>query len=134
MITPAIFILACGNLLSSAQVRVGRIVDRARALIVELESTTAPAEREFVIGQLDLYRRRSMALERAMGFLYGSIACFVVSSLLVALTVVLPQLVILPTITTVAGAVLVLAGAMNALAEMRMANGLLRAEIERRCR
>ena len=69
-----------------------------------------------------------------MGFLYGSIACFVVSSLLVALTVVLPQLVILPTITTVAGAVLVLAGAMNALAEMRMANGLLRAEIERRCR
>lgn len=134
MITPAIFILACGNLVSSTQIRVGRIVDRARVLIAQLDEETDESEREFAIAQLDLYRRRSTYLERAMEFFYSSIAIFVVSSLLIAFTVVFPQLVILPTLTTVFGAVLVFLGAMNALSEMRLATGLLRAEIDRRCR
>jgi hypothetical protein len=133
MIAPAIFILACGNLLNSAQVRVGRVVDRARALLEDLPSTgETSAERSFILEELDIYRRRSSYLESAMTSMYAAIAIFVGSSLLVAINVLVPQILWLPTITTVLGALFLLFGSMQSLLEVRLATGMLRVEIERR--
>jgi hypothetical protein len=135
MIAPAIFIMASGNLVNSTQARIGRIVDRARALLVQLESIDAPSARwTDLTRELDIYRRRSMHLERAMMAFYGAIATFVLSSLIVGLSVIVPYLVWVPTITTGVGAILLLAGSMSSLFEVRLAAGMLRTEIERGCK
>ncbi len=120
MITPAIFILACGNLVGSGIARLVRVVDRVREMASKLS-----------VADLASFKRRAIYLERALIAYYGAIALFVVSSLLIALTVAYPTILFVPTITTILGAFSVLYGAMNSLLEVRIAAGMLRQEIER---
>jgi hypothetical protein len=118
MITPAIFILACGNLVVSTMTRVARIVDRVRAAGSTMDDF-----------ELNLYSRRSVLVERALVSYYAAIALFVLSSLLIALSIIIPELVLVPTAVTILGAIAVFAGAMNSLLEVRLAAGLVRHEI-----
>ena len=132
MITPAIFILACGNLLGSTTNRVARVFDRSRSLIEEARGHTAQSsEHEFIRQELEIYKKRAYALEYAMTFFYAAIGFFVAASLFVAISVAVPELVWLPTALTVIGALLVLAGSIASLIEVRLATGVVRALIDR---
>lgn len=134
MITPAIFILATGNLINGALTRVARIVDRTRHFFTrarEIRETDPEGFRE-ILSELQTYKKRSAAVEFALSVYYLAIGLFVAASLSVALDVFgggrLPWLA---TILTILGACAVLAGSLSMLVEVRLATGTLRREIDR---
>ncbi len=132
MITPAIFILACGNLLASTVSRVARVFDRSRVLIDEARTHTAHStEHVFLRAELEIYKRRAYALEYAMTLYYTAIGFFVAASLFVAISVIAPVVAWLPTALTVVGALLVLGGSIASLIEVRLATGAVRSLIDR---
>lgn len=134
MITPAIFILAAGNLINGAITRVGRIVDRTRAYFTrarELHATDPIAYRA-LLSELQILKRRSAAVEFALAMYYAAIGMFVAASLSVALDVFTGGRVPwLATGLTILGACAVFAGSMAMLVEVRLATGTLRREIDR---
>ena len=80
MITPAVLISACGSMILSTSVRLGRVVDRVRSLSDRWEEiadkggdTAALRERQEVIfEQLDKLTSRARILQRSMVAFYLS--------------------------------------------------------------
>src|SRR3954467_10288587 len=72
MITPAVLISACGSMILSTSSRLGRVVDRVRALSDKLEELAArhadeTKERQAAIfGQLDKLTSRARILQRSL--------------------------------------------------------------------
>ena len=134
MITPAIFILATGNLINGAFTRVGRIVDRTRQYFTrarELRDTDPSAFQE-ILEELQIYKRRSAVVEFALSVYYLAIGLFVAASLSVALDVFSEgRLPWLATALTILGAIAVFSGSIAMLVEVRLATGTLRREIDR---
>jgi len=90
MITPAVLISACGALILSTSVRLGRVVDRVRALsdrFEELAHTDATEivlfeERlELTFTQLDWLTSRARHLQRAMTTFYLALGLFVATTI-----------------------------------------------------
>lgn len=134
MITPAILILAAGSLVTSTLVRIGRIVDQTRALIKrgeEMRRIGNVAALRLIDEQLAmLLRRGDLARHALMGF-YLAIALFLLSSLAIALTLLLhssfawlgPAFVIL-------GGLCLFAGAASLVVEVNLSGGSTRREVE----
>ena len=89
MITPAVLISACGALILSTSVRLGRVVDRVRALSDRFaEMAQKPPgdvvlfeERlELTFSQLDMLTSRARHLQRAMTTFYVALGLFVATS------------------------------------------------------
>jgi len=88
MITPAVLISACGSMILSTSSRLGRVVDRVRALSDRLENLPANdqrgpsfVERQTVIfQQLDKLTSRARILQRCMVTFYLSLGMFVATS------------------------------------------------------
>lgn len=87
MLTPALFLLAAGSILATTASRLGRVIDRVRGLtrrVEELDRGDASADhatrRRHVVGLLEIAARRARILQRAMTWLYLSIAGFVLTS------------------------------------------------------
>jgi hypothetical protein len=89
MITPAVLISACGALILSTSVRLGRVVDRVRALSDRFEELAhkQPAEielyeerMELTFTQLDWLTTRARHLQRAMTTFYMALGLFVATS------------------------------------------------------
>ena len=134
MITPAILILASGNLVASTLTRLGRIVDRARALGHHLASHSqamsgsASAELTDI---LRMYRKRSIYVARALSAYYGAIGFFIVTSLTIALDNVMRSLVPwLAVVLTVMGVLLLLLGTLALVIETNLASGMLGRELD----
>jgi len=76
MITPAVLISACGSMILSTSSRLGRVVDRVRALSDKLEelagkNAAETKERQGVIfAQLDKLTSRARILQRSMVAFY----------------------------------------------------------------
>jgi hypothetical protein len=93
MITPAILILAAGQLITSTSNRLGRVVDRVRVLsesFEELETgepKTAFIEerRRHIFGQLGKLTSRARLLQLSMTFFYLGLAAFVATSVIIGL-------------------------------------------------
>ncbi|TDK23471.1 DUF2721 domain-containing protein [Luteimonas aestuarii] len=85
MLAPAFFLTATAALLASANARLARIIDRARQLLKDLASSEDAEARTLLERRIKVQRRRSMIILRASQMLYVAIACFVATSLLVAL-------------------------------------------------
>jgi len=134
MITPAILILAAGSLVASTLVRIGRIVDQTRALIKRGEEmrrvgniAALPLIEEQLVVQL---RRGDLARNGLMGF-YIAIALFLLSSLAIALTLLLhmtaawlvPAFVIL-------GGLCLLSGTAALVIEVNLSGGSTRREVD----
>jgi hypothetical protein len=74
MITPAVLISACGSMILSTSARLGRVVDRVRALSDKLEeiATNPPDEinlrdrQAIIFEQLDRLTSRARILQRSM--------------------------------------------------------------------
>lgn len=135
MITPAIFILATGNLVNSAMQRIVRVVDRARELITRANELHAKGDNDayaFVCTELQNYRTRAGWIERSLSLYYFAIGLFVLASLSIPLNVVTgDHLQWAATILTVLGAIALLGGSFAFFIETRLATGLLRREIDR---
>lgn len=134
MITPAIFILATGNLVNSAMQRIARVFDRARKLIERANDAREKGDLatfQILSEELRSYRRRAGWLDRALSYYYVAIGLFVLASLAIALNAVIgDRLPYAPAALTVGGAVALLSGSLAILIEARLATGLLRREID----
>lgn len=87
MLTPALFLLATGSILATTSGRVGRVIDRVRVLARQVEeldrvepSPEAARRREHVHSLMAVAARRTRLLQRAMTWLYLSVAGFVLTS------------------------------------------------------
>jgi heme A synthase len=89
MITPAVLISACGALILSTSVRLGRVVDRVRALADRFEelSRKDPSDvelfedrMELTFTQLDWLTTRARHLQRAMTTFYLALGLFVATT------------------------------------------------------
>src|SRR5687768_17259754 len=95
MITPAVLISACGALILSTSVRLGRVVDRVRSLADRFEELARKQasevelfeERmELTFTQLDWLTSRARHLQRAMTTFYLSLGLFVATSVAIGIT------------------------------------------------
>ncbi|MDP9018961.1 MAG: DUF2721 domain-containing protein [Candidatus Eremiobacteraeota bacterium] len=134
MITPAILILATGNLVSSTLTRVGRVFDRARAIMDRMEECVRNGDlwgADLYNKLLQDYRTRATLTERALTIFYASIGLFVMASLAIGLDNFIHDTIPwLATTLTVGGAILLLLGTLALFLETNIAAGLLRREIE----
>jgi hypothetical protein len=89
MITPAVLISACGALILSTSVRLGRVVDRVRALSDRFEELAQKAPGDIVLyeerleltfTQLDWLTSRARHLQRAMTTFYIALGLFVATT------------------------------------------------------
>ena len=93
MITPAVLISACGALILSTSARLGRVVDRVRALIDRFEEMSQSEEekqlyeerRVVIFDQLDRLTTRARLLQRAMTVFYLSLGAFVLTRVAIGL-------------------------------------------------
>jgi len=84
MLAPAFFLTATAALLTSANARLARVIDRARNLLQELATTRDADTRQILQARVSIQRRRSQMILRASQLLYIAISCFVGTSLTVA--------------------------------------------------
>ncbi len=117
MITPALLVLACGSLLATALVRIGRIVDRIRAFSSAAESAD----------DLARYERRASLAERAIVAFFAAVVTIVAAC--IALDRVVAGIGWIPVALTLVGMALITFGAAAMAAESRLASLQLRAEI-----
>ena len=95
MVTPALLISATGSLVLSTSTRLGRVVDRVRALedrlsaliyVENKESIPLYEKRvEVVVDLLDKVTTRSRILQRGMGAFYYGLMFFIMTSVSIAL-------------------------------------------------
>jgi len=134
MITPAVLILAAGNLVTSTFTRLVRISDRARFMMERLDAARAKADAAAVAvytALLEEYRQRSIYVERALSAFYLAIGLLVMASLAIAADRMLrDRIPWLPVGFTVAGAIVLLVGTMSLFQETRISTGAIRKEID----
>jgi hypothetical protein len=114
MITPAVLISACGSMILSTSSRLGRVVDRVRALSEKLEEISYQAqpndltrERQAAIfQQLDKLTSRARLLQRCMVTFYLSLGAFVATSVAIGIVAVIgsPGYTLAPVICGLIGA------------------------------
>jgi hypothetical protein len=134
MITPAVLISASGVLVLSTSNRVGRTVDRVRALAAEVErlqllpesgsvSTESKAsKRKRLADQLAQLSARAVLLRSAMTALYSAIGLLVGTSILVGVVALLQwQYSSLPVVVGFAGACALLYASLLLVREARLA-------------
>jgi hypothetical protein len=122
MITPAVLISACAGLILSTSVRLGRVVDRVRALSEKFEEMTQKEADEVVLyedrlamtfTQLDWLTSRARHLQRAITTFYLSLALFVATSVAIGVTAATDgQFAMLPVVFGMIGVALLFVGTM----------------------
>lgn len=113
MLAPAFFLTATAGLLTSANARLARVIDRGRALMRELEENEDAEDRAVIEQRISLQRTRSRMILRASQLLYVAISCFVGTSLSVAGDSFLGHRVAqLPTVLAVLGVLSMLAASV----------------------
>jgi hypothetical protein len=96
MITPAVLISACGTMILSTSTRLGRVVDRVRALSDKLEELAKTEEeltlyderRNVIFQQLDKLTSRARLLQRCMVVFYFGVGVFVATSVAIGVVAV----------------------------------------------
>jgi hypothetical protein len=111
MLAPALLMAATASLLTSANARLARVVDRLRALMVSWEFDAPDAgERQ---DQINRHRRRAHLVLRACQMLYGALGAFVGTSLSLALDAFTGfKLGVVPTALALLGVVFLLAASI----------------------
>ncbi|MDQ2938727.1 MAG: DUF2721 domain-containing protein [Acidobacteriota bacterium] len=142
MITPAVLISACGSMILSTSHRLGRVVDRVRALSDKLEELAekrasetkeTTAERQAIIfAQLDKLTSRARILQRSMVTFYLALGLFVATSVAIGVVAIAgnPRYNLLPVIVGLAGACFLFYGSMLLIFEARLALSTIHAEMD----
>ena len=139
MITPAVLISACGSMILSTSSRLGRVVDRVRALSDKLEELARTngaetKERQGVIfAQLDKLTSRARILQRSMVVFYLATGMFVATSVAIGVVAVIPSSPhynYVPVIVGLLGACFLFYGSMLLIFEARLALSTIHAEMD----
>ena len=139
MITPAVLISACGTMILSTSTRLGRVVDRVRALSDRLEDLAHgdPAlelfeeRRAVIFTQLDKLTSRSRLLQRAMTVFYMALGIFVSTSVAIGLVAVTgAKYYLIPVITGLIGACFLFYGSVLLIFEARLALSTIHTEMD----
>ena len=139
MITPAVLISACGSMILSTSSRLGRVVDRVRALSDKLEELAGKnagetKERQGVIfAQLDKLTSRARILQRSMVSFYLTTGMFVATSVAIGVVAVIPsspRYNYVPVIVGLLGACFLFYGSMLLIFEARLALSTIHAEMD----
>jgi hypothetical protein len=139
MITPAVLISACGSMILSTSVRLGRVVDRVRSLsdrwaeIAEKGDTAVLRERQEVIfEQLDKLTSRARILQRSMVAFYLSLGMFVATSVAIGVVALTgnPRHNLVPIILGLAGACALFYGSILLIFEARLALSTIHLEMD----
>lgn len=140
MITPALLISATGSLVLSTSTRLGRVVDRVRALEVRLgemiyaedKSEIPLYERrvEVIVDLLDKVTSRSRILQRAMGSFYYGLMFFILTSVTIAVAGIFNVYRWLPIPVGIVGIIFLFYGSILMLRETRMATATINAEMD----
>ncbi len=140
MITPAVLISACGSMILSTSGRLGRVVDRVRALSDRLESL--PAQRkdseisrerqEIIFLQLDKLTSRARILQRSMVTFYLALGMFVATSVAIGVVAIIdrPRYNIIPVVVGLVGALFLSYGSMLLIFEARLALSTIHLEMD----
>lgn len=136
MITPALLISACGTFIMSTSIRLGRVVDRARAVSERYETLVndpsndihAVPRQSMLDGQLQHLSRRGDLLQRALSTFYIASGTFVLSSIAIAFSILFRSSYWLPVFLGLIGAGLLFYGTALMILEMRVALRSLREE------
>lgn len=130
MITPAVLISASGVLVLSTSNRVGRTVDRVRALAAEIERlhvsteniAATEAKSKLIADQLSQLSQRAVLLRSTMTALYTAIGLLVGTSILVGIVALLQwRYSSVPVALGFAGACALLYGSLLLVREARLA-------------
>ena len=139
MITPAVLISACGSMILSTSSRLGRVVDRVRALSDKLDELAATKgeeikERQAVIfAQLDKLTSRARILQRSMVAFYLATGMFVATSVAIGVVAVIPsspRYNLVPVVVGLLGACFLFYGSMLLIFEARLALSTIHAEMD----
>jgi hypothetical protein len=140
MITPAVLISACGSMILSTSVRLGRVVDRVRSLSDRLEEiVTDQRDRELskerqavIFEQLDKLTSRARILQRCMVTFYLSLGAFVATSVAIGVVALFasPRYTPVPVIFGIMGALFLFYGSMLLILEARLALSTIHAEMD----
>ncbi len=138
MITPAVLISACGSMMLSTSHRLGRVVDRVRALSDKLEELAEKddaevGERQAVIfAQLDKLTSRARILQRSMVTFYLGLGMFVATSVAIGVVAIAgnSRYNLIPVIAGLLGACFLFYGSMLLIFEARLALSTIHAEMD----
>ena len=140
MITPALLISATGSLVLSTSTRLGRVVDRVRALEVRLgEMIYAPDKEqiplyerrvEVIVDLLDLVTSRSRLLQRAITAFYYGLMLFILTSVAIAVAGIFNVYRWLPIPIGIIGIMFLFYGSILMLLETRMATATINEEMD----
>jgi hypothetical protein len=146
MVTPALLISATGSLVLSTSTRLGRVVDRVRALEDRLSALIYAEDKaavplyekrvEVIVDLLDKVTSRSRILQKAMGAFYYGLMFFVLTSVSIALAgfagiyrwMPFPRWIPIP--IGVVGIMFLFYGSLLMLRETRMATATVNAEMD----
>src|SRR5688500_4852931 len=138
MVTPTLLISATGSLVLSTSTRLGRVVDRVRALEVRLgeliyvsnkEDVPLYEERvEVIVDLLDKVTSRSRILQRAMAAFYYGLMFFILTSVTIALAGIFGFYRWLPIVVGVVGIIFLFYGSLLMLRETWMATATINEE------
>lgn len=129
MLAPALLITGTAGLLTSANARLARVVDRLRVLLREYDH--AREEQTYKAIQIRRHRQRSKLILQAVSLLYASMACYVGCSLALAFNVLgHERLNVLPIGFSILGVSLMLFGCIFMWREVRIAMMTFNSEID----
>lgn len=141
MITPAVLISACGSMILSTSHRLGRVVDRVRALSDKLDELATKhqidpvdvKERQTIIfAQMDKLTSRARILQRSMVTFYLALGMFVATSVAIGVVAVVgnSRYNIVPVILGLVGACFLFYGSMLLIFEARLALSTIHLEMD----
>jgi hypothetical protein len=138
MITPAGLISACGSMILSTSSRLGRVVDRVRALSDRLEDIAhvpsddaASAERQHIIfAQLDKLTSRARILQRSMVSYYLALGMFVATTVAIGIVAIWSRYTALPVTLGIGGACFLFYGSILLIFEARLALSTIHLEMD----
>jgi hypothetical protein len=141
MITPAVLISACGSMILSTSHRLGRVVDRVRALSdkldelstkQQLDSVDAKERQTVIFAQMDKLTSRARILQRSMVTFYLALGMFVATSVAIGVVAVTgnARYNIVPVILGLVGACFLFYGSMLLIFEARLALSTIHLEMD----
>ena len=140
MVTPTLLISATGSLVLSTSTRLGRVVDRVRALEVRLgEMIYAPDKSEIplyekrvevILDLLDKVTSRSRILQKAMAAFYNGLMFFILTSVSIAIVGLFDIYRWMPIPIGVVGIIYLFYGSLLMLRETRMATATINSEMD----
>lgn len=140
MITPAVLISACGSMILSTSVRLGRVVDRVHSLSERLEemsvqhsdSETMKDRQAVIFEQLDKLTSRARLLQRSMVSFYLSLGLFIATSVAIGIVAIVgnPRYNIVAVMLGIIGACFLFYGSMLLIFEARLALSTIHLEMD----